>query len=52
MPQAEVLPEREPSIKLETFLAILRKINWARRVGKRDMAEKLLRDLRTLEGKH
>lgn len=52
MPQTEVLPEREFSLKLETCLALLRKINWARRVGKRDMADKLLKDLRTLEGKH
>jgi len=51
MPQPEVIPEREPSLKLATCLALLLKINWARRVGKLDMADKLLKELHTIEGK-
>jgi hypothetical protein len=51
MPQTEVQPEREPSPKLEACLALLLKINWARRAGKRDMADKLLKELHLIEGK-
>jgi hypothetical protein len=39
------------SVKLVACLTLLRKINWARRKGKREMADRLLKDLHTLEGK-
>lgn len=39
------------SVKLETCLELLRKINWARRKGKLDLADKLLKELHAIESK-
>jgi hypothetical protein len=45
-------PEEKPySVKLGICLDLLRKINWARRVGKTELADKLLSELHTVEGK-
>lgn len=54
MPQTEQETQQvstPSSPKLETCLSLLRKINWARRVGKRELADKLLYQLWKLEGK-
>ena len=50
MADSQVNPPFNPA-KLNACLTLLRKINWARRKGKRDLADKLLKDLRVIEEK-
>jgi hypothetical protein len=43
--------EKSYSVKLGICLELLRKINWARRVGKLGLADKLLSELHAVDGK-